>query len=192
MPIRAAARNLRRLPALVALFVAACGGGSSPSAPGPASPAGDVVQVASDRWNFRRSVSGRPFVPVGVNYDHDMSSPCPLLLEDYWHDRWADVERDFQEMADLGFNVVRVHLQFEQFVQGPGTPNEVNLQQLDQLVRLAERRGLLLNVTGLGFYRRERVPAWYAALSDDAAMEAEAGFWTSVASRYRDDAAIFS
>jgi hypothetical protein len=36
------------------------------------------------------------------------------------------------------------------------------------------------------------VPAWYAALGDDAAMEAEAGFWTSVASRYPNDPAIFS
>jgi hypothetical protein len=53
-----------------------------------------LVQVAPDRWNFRRSASGRPFVPVGVNYDHDMSAPCPLLLEEYWHDRWVDVERE--------------------------------------------------------------------------------------------------
>jgi hypothetical protein len=80
-----------------------------PSAPNPSAASGDVVQVAPDRWNFRRSVSGRPFVPAGVNYDHDMSAPCPLLLEEYWHDRWADVERDFREIADLGFNAVRVH-----------------------------------------------------------------------------------
>jgi len=174
------------------LALAACGGGSSPTAPGPSSASGDVVEVAPDRWNFRRSASGRAFVPVGVNYDHDMSLPCPLLLEDYWHDRWADVERDFQEIASLGFNVVRVHLQFEQFIQGPGMPNQANLQKLDQLVRLAERNGLLLNLTGLGFYRRERVPAWYAGLGDDAAMEAEAAFWTAVASRYPDDPAIFA
>jgi hypothetical protein len=75
-------RSARRASLLANMLVAACGGGSSPSAPGPAPSPGDLVQVAPDRWNFRRSASGLPFVPVGVNYDHDMSSPCPLLLEE--------------------------------------------------------------------------------------------------------------
>ena len=46
--------------------------------------------------------SGRVFVPVGVNYDHDQKPPCPRLLEEYWESEWAEVEADFREIAQLG------------------------------------------------------------------------------------------
>jgi hypothetical protein len=78
------------------------------------------VRVSEDGRGFVLAPSGRPFVPWGLNYDHDEAG---RLLEDYWEAEWPKVEEDFAEMRDLGANVVRVHLQLgrwlERFRQGP-------------------------------------------------------------------------
>ena len=73
------------------------------------------VQVAQDHRSFVLQPPGRPFVPWGFNYDHDEQG---RLLEDYWDEEWRKVEADFQEMKQLGANVVRVHLQFGRFMTG--------------------------------------------------------------------------
>ncbi|HID74808.1 MAG TPA: hypothetical protein EYP56_02290, partial [Planctomycetaceae bacterium] len=57
------------------------------------------VRVADDRRSFLLEPSGRPFVPWGFNYDHDRRG---RLIEDYWHQEWATVEADFEEMKQLG------------------------------------------------------------------------------------------
>src|SRR5689334_6678812 len=66
------------------------------------------VRVSADKKGFVLDPSGQPFVPWGVNYDHDATG---RLLEDYWDDEWPAVEGDFAEMKALGANVVRIHLQ---------------------------------------------------------------------------------
>lgn len=63
------------------------------------------VRVADDKCAFVLSDSGKPFVPWGFNYDHDEDG---RLLEDYWDKAWPKVEEDFQEMKQLGANVVQV------------------------------------------------------------------------------------
>ena len=64
-------------------------------------------------------------------------------------------------MKQLGANVVRVHLQFAKFMDAPDRPNENSLERLGRLVKLAEETGLYLDLTGLGCYRKQDVPAWY-------------------------------
>ena len=54
--------------------------------------------VAKDRKGFVLTPSGSPFVPWGLNYDHDTEG---RLLEDYWDDQWPKVERDFRAMKRL-------------------------------------------------------------------------------------------
>ena len=94
------------------------------------------VQVAQDNRSFVLHPSGRPFIPWGFNYDHDEKG---RLLEDYWDKEWPKVEADFQEMKQLGANVVRIHLQVGKFMTGPDKPNEANLDRLGRLVALAEQ-----------------------------------------------------
>jgi hypothetical protein len=94
-------------------------------------------------------------------------------------------------MKDLGANVVRVHLQFGKFMDGPDKPNAKSLDQLGRLVGLAERTGLYLDVTGLGCYRPADVPAWYDALSEADRWSAQAHFWRAVAGRCARSPAIF-
>jgi hypothetical protein len=152
----------------------------------PASPDRDTqglhaaawVEVGKDGKGFVLSPSGRAFIPWGFNYDRDFRF---RLIEEYWTTEWPTVEQDFREMKQLGANVVRVHLQFAKFMTSPDKPNEANLDRLRQLVQLAERTGLYLDVTGLGCYRKQDTPAWYDAMAEKDRWAAQARFWEAIA-----------
>lgn len=146
------------------------------------------VRVAADGRSFVLEPSQRPFVPWGFNYDHDEKG---RLLEDYWEAEWPKVEADFREMKALGANTVRVHLQFGKFFPKPHQPAPQALDRLLKLASLAERVGLYLDVTGLGCYHKQDVPAWYDALSETERWQAQAAFWEAVAQRLCNSPAVF-
>ena len=144
----------------------------------PAAARMERIKVSADAKRFVQMPSGRAFVPWGFNYDHDESG---RLLEDYWEAEWPKVEEDFREMKQLGANVVRVHLQFGRFMFSESQPNTNALSRLTQLLHLAEHTGLHLDVTGLGCYHKQDVPAWYDALDEERRWAAQANFWRAVA-----------
>ncbi len=146
------------------------------------------VQLAEDGKGFKLADSGERFIPWGFNYDHQGDG---RLLEDYWVEQWATVEADFDEMKQLGANVVRIHLQFGKFMQSPTKPRDESLQQLARLVSLAERTNLYLDLTGLGCYHKQDVPAWYDQLEEQQRWAAQAAFWEAVANVCADSPAIF-
>jgi hypothetical protein len=146
------------------------------------------IRVADDKHGFVLSISGKPFVPWGFNYDHDENG---RLLEDYWEKEWPKVEDDFREMKQLGANVVRIHLQFAKFMTGPEKATEANLERLGRLVSLAEKVGLYLDLTGLACYRKKDVPGWYDDLSENGRWDAQARFWEAVAGRCAKSPAVF-
>jgi hypothetical protein len=146
------------------------------------------VQVSKDKKGFVLNPSGRPFVPWGFNYDHDDKG---RLIEDYWADEWPTVEAHFGQMKKLGANVVRVHLQFGKFMDGPEKPNGKALDRLAKLLELAERLRLYLDLTGLGCYRKTDVPAWYDKLSEKERWAVQARFWQAVAGRCAASPAVF-
>lgn len=146
------------------------------------------IKVSADGRGFVEEESGKAFLPWGVNYDHDAEG---RLIEDYWDSEWEAIVGDFQEMRKLGANSVRIHLQFGKFMHAADQPNPAALQQLERLVKLAEQQRLYLNLTGLGCYHRQDVPAWYDALDEAARWDAQANFWTAVASSVKDSSAVF-
>jgi hypothetical protein len=146
------------------------------------------IRVSADQKGFVQGEKNEPFVPWGFNYDHDEPG---RLIEDYWNDQWRKVEEDFAEMKELGANVVRVHLQFGKFMQAADKPNEASLQKLADLVKLAEKTGLYLDLTGLGCYHKRDVPAWYDELDEKGRWNAQAAFWEAVAGTCKDTPAIF-
>ena len=183
-PTRSARRTFGGLVAALAfLWVAGCG-----ERPAQAPPAMPFVRVADDGRGFVLEGTGRPFVPWGFNYDHDRDG---RLLEDYWHEEWDTVEADFREMRHLGANVVRVHLQTGRFMDGPDRPNRAALERLGDLVRLAERERLYLDITGLGCYHKQDVPAWYDPLAEADRWAVQARFWEAVAGRCAGSPAVF-
>jgi hypothetical protein len=91
-------------------------------------PSGQPIVVAA---------SGQPFTPWGL---HDGNSG--RLVEDFWDADRATVAGDFRDMKALGADVVRVHLQFGKFLDGPDRPNSQALARLGRLLDLAEKTGL--------------------------------------------------
>jgi hypothetical protein len=146
------------------------------------------IRTSADRTHFVCDGTGNSFVPWGFNYDHDATG---RLLEDYWADDWAKVADDFQEMKSLGANVVRIHLQLCRFMKSPEQPDDKNLARLAKLVGLAEETGLYLDVTGLGCYHKDEVPAWYDAMDESARWKVQARFWSTVAGVCKNSPAIF-
>ena len=125
------------------------------------SPQLEWIKVSLDNKGFVQARSGEPFVVWGVNYDHDAGG---ALLEDYWRDDWETVVEDFQEIKALGANVVRIHLQLGRYMKTANLPDEANLKQLAKLLKLAERTGLYIDLTGLGCYHKQDIPKWYDKL----------------------------
>jgi len=146
------------------------------------------VQVAKDGKGFVLSPSGQPFTPWGFNYDRDSNY---RLIEDYWETNWPTVVQDFGEMKQLGANVVRIHLQFAKFMKSPTEANETNLARLRQLVQLADKDGLYLDLTGLGSYRKQDIPGWYDTLPEQVRWAAQARFWEGVAKTCADQPAVW-
>jgi hypothetical protein len=146
------------------------------------------IKVARDRRGFLLADTQRAFVPWGFNYDHDERG---RLIEDYWIDEWPKVDEDFDEMKQLGANVVRVHLQLGKFMETADTPNQKSLDQLARLLKLAERKELYLDLTGLGCYHKHDVPVWYDQLAEEERWEVQARFWEAVAARAADSPAVF-
>lgn len=148
----------------------------------------EPIRVKADGTGFETTVTHRSFAPWGFNDDHDRQG---RLIEDYWNEEWASVEEDFREMHQLGANVVRIHLQFGRFMESETIPQEKSLWKLKQLVALAERHQLYLDLTGLGCYHKADVPAWYDALTEVQRWSAQANFWTAVAQTVGHSPAIF-
>ncbi|MGI9244429.1 MAG: cellulase family glycosylhydrolase [Verrucomicrobiales bacterium] len=151
-------------------------------------PAMERVLVAEDGSGFVLSESGERFRPWGVNYDHDADG---RLIEDYWHGEWATVAADFGEIKALGANVVRVHLQLGKFMKNAEKPAQRELARLGDLLKLAERTGLYLDLTGLGCYHKADVPGWYDALDESERWKVQARFWSAIAKCCADSPAVF-
>jgi len=148
----------------------------------------EAISPSEDGTHFVGEKTGDRIVVWGVNYDHDDSG---RLLEDYWQQEWATVVSDFREIKTLRANVVRIHLQLAKFMETAEQPNEANLKRLGMLVRVAEDTELYLDVTGLGCYHKQDVPAWYDALDEAARWDVQANFWRAVAGVCKDSPAIF-
>ena len=146
------------------------------------------IVLSEDGQDFRLENTDQRFYVWGVNYDHDADG---RLIEDYWHDQWPTVEEDFAEIKNLGANVVRVHLQVAKFMNSPDEPNQGNLRKLSELVALAEKTGLYLNLTGLGCYHKQDVPEWYDELAEAERWQVQANFWKAIAKTCKDSPAIF-
>ena len=144
----------------------------------PTAPAMERLRVSAAGDALVLAASGRPFRVHGFNYDHDAGG---ALIESYWEEDWERVAGDFAEMRALGANTVRIHLQVAAFLDAPDRVSPGALARLGELLRLAERTGLYLDLTGLGCYHADEVPAWYDALDEAARWDAQAVFWGAIA-----------
>ena len=176
--ITAAPRWLRL--SVFAVVAAVVGAGAAPA---PLEP----VRVSSDRSHFVLRDSGRTFTPWGFNYLGEFGT----VFEEYWAEKWPEIETDFRGMKMLGANVVRVHLQLPTYMAAPDRMRPESLERLRRLLDLAQENGLYLDVTGLGLYRIKDVPPWLDALDEAGRWKAQAFFWREIARTCRGHPAVF-
>lgn len=144
------------------------------------------IVIAPNQRGFVTAESKRRFTPWGMNYGNPKG-----LMEDFWNEDWETFAGDFRELKALGANVVRVHLQFGKFMDGPDRTNTTSLKQLERMLRLAEDLELYLDITGLACYRPADVPAWYDALDEQARWAAQSKFWEAVTEVCASSPAVF-
>jgi len=148
-----------------------------------------VPRITVSDTRFVIAATGETFTPWGFNYDHDWDY---RLIEDYWHEEWETVEEDLNEIRALGANVVRIYLQYHEFMDTPRTANEANLGRLMEVVALAESLGIYLDITGLGSFRPKDEPAWYVDLTESERWAAQATFWETIAETLVDRPGVFA
>jgi len=148
----------------------------------------DWIEISADKTQFVKKETGEPVLFWGANYDRDTKM---RLMDDYWVEEWDTVVEDFDEMKDLGLNVVRIHLQVGRFMDSPTQPDAQALEQLSKLIEVAESRGLYLYVTGLACYKKPNIPAWYDALDEEERWAVQATFWKHVARVCASSPAVF-
>ena len=151
-------------------------------------PAPAWIGISADKTQFVKKGTNDPVLFWGANYDRDTKM---RLMDDYWVEEWDTVVEDFDEMRDLGLNVVRIHLQFGRFMDSPTQPNTQALEQLAKLIEVARSRGLYLYVTGLGCYKNANIPAWYDELDEEGRWVAQTAFWKHVARVCASSPAVF-
>lgn len=145
------------------------------------------VRISEDGHTFVLGESGQAFVPWGFNYLGQYGK----LVEESWDSDWERVERDFRTMKQLGANVARIHLQFGTYMRGPDEFDEAQLDRLKRMLDLGSQVGLYLDLTGLGCYRLNRIPAWYDALDESDRWAVQARWWKTIAKTCNGHPAVF-
>jgi len=134
---------------------------------------------------------GDAFIPWGYNY----TNPEEIgLIEDNWNNEstWTTIEGDLEEMKTYAANTVRIHLQYNKFMDSASTPNTQSFENLKRLIELGETKGLYFIITGLGAFRLSDAPEWYDALDDNGRWETHGLFWNNVAKTLKDQTAVLA
>jgi hypothetical protein len=126
------------------------------------------------------------FIAYGFNYGTLRYFDRPNL------NRLSAVGQDFERMRRMGVNTVRVFLELPQFMESANQPDRDALRSLTTLLRLAEDKGLYLDITGNLNWRPNRRAAWYDALPEAERWNVQARFWRAVARRGAGSPAVFA
>ncbi|MBI3867258.1 MAG: cellulase family glycosylhydrolase [Verrucomicrobia bacterium] len=151
---------------------------------GAVSRAMEPVRVSEDGKGFVLKPSGKRFVPWGHNY------ACNGLEHGGRID-WVRVAADFDDLRGMGANVARIHLQVPHFMDGPDRANPEAHAELKRLLKLAEKKGVYLDVTGLASYDVHRRATWYDSLPDGERWKAQERFWEAIANTCAKSPAVF-
>lgn len=146
------------------------------------------VRVVPQRPTFQTE-SGRPFVPLGVNYYRPGTGWAPQLWKKF---DAAATRQDFARMKELGVTCVRVFLTYGSFFMDEQTLLDDGLAKFDQLLAIAEEQGIYIHPTGPDHW--EGLPAWAATdrIAEERVLQALENFWKLLAKRYRGRNVIFA
>src|SRR5688572_22903123 len=127
----------------------------------------ETIRIAPDKKGFVLSPSGNLYVPWGHNY------ASVDILERLAKDP-ERVEREFAEMKAAGTTVARIHPELPRILSGQDKADPEALDQLQKLLKIAEKSGIHLKITGLACYKiKDRAP-WYDSLDEQERWQAQA------------------
>ena len=144
----------------------------------------DFVKLSPDKKSFVLEPSGDRFLPWGHNYG---SVDIMLRLAE----EPERVERELAEMKAAGTTVARVHPEMPAFLHGPDQVNSQATERLKQLLLIAEKTGIHLQITGLACYKINSRMAWYDALDDEGRWKVQEFFWSTLAETCAKSPAVF-
>ena len=145
----------------------------------------ETVKIAPDKKGFVLHPSGDRYIPWGHNYAS--VDIMERLAEDP-----ARVEREFAEMKAAGTNVARIHPEMPHILTGPDKADPHALDQLRKLLRIAEKSGIHLKITGLACYKIKDRMAWYDSMDEQDRWKAQAFFWETIARTCAESPAVFA
>lgn len=144
------------------------------------------VIISPDGSNFILQKTSQDFNPWGMNYGH-----YGILIKDFKDPEWDTLQSDFKKLKNMGANVVRIHIQYDEFMLSANDPNPRAISGYKRLLKIAQRTGLYLDITGLACYRPERRLGWYDSLNETNRWKAQARFWSVVAKAGKGSPSIF-
>lgn len=161
---------------IVSIALAVCS--SASGSPGRDAPSGPPrVNVSGSQF----IVNGEPFFSYGVN---DFSL-LKYLDNPTIEARREKLAAEMDAAVDLGLNTMRVYVELPQIMKSETKLKQRNLDALERVYRMADRRGIYLDLTGNLMWRPERQKRWYDKLGENARWKVQARFWRAVAERAR-------
>ena len=107
----------------------------------------------------------RPWKAWGFNWGVGDHAPVIAYFDDPTAANFAVLRSELGTARALGANSMRVYLQLGQVMATPTQPRQRTLTALQQLLGLAQRDGIYLDITGDLVWHPSHQPAWYAASS---------------------------
>ncbi len=133
--------------------------------------------------------NGQPWTPIGVNYYRPFTGWPPQK----WKMFQADLTRkDFERLALMGFNCVRVFLTHPSFYTTPGVLKNEGMDAFEKMLELAEEYELRLHPTGPSPWAEPPKWAQTDRYADPDFLEALEEFWKLLATRLKGNGAIFA
>lgn len=138
---------------------------------------------------FRERGTGKPFVPVGLNYFDPETGWAPKVWKQFDEKRVAE---HLTLVAGQGFNTIRVFITLNSFEQEPGKLTAEGAEKFRRLLALCRARSIYVIPTGPELW--EGAPAWYKGdrFADESMLAAEENWWREFARTFHDDPAILA
>jgi hypothetical protein len=145
----------------------------------------ETIKVAPDQKGFVLHPSGARYIPWGHNY-------ASVDLLERMAKEPERVEREFAEMKAAGTNVARIHPEFLHLMAAPDKAKPEGVELLQKLLKIAEKYGIYLKITGLACYKIKDRADWYDKLEEAERWKAQAFFWETVAKTCAGSPAVFA
>jgi hypothetical protein len=157
------------------------------------------VEIAPNDPKRLALEDGSPFVPWGNNYVKVQEAGANALVGEVMYDAQglAMIRRDFERLSNSAppdgvLNVVRMHLEFKDFLVDASSLNREALARFARVIEIAEDEGLRVMVTGLGYLYPAENPLWMAQQNEAEHWAAQALWWNGVASALNHSPGVFA